>query len=86
MPYSLEYTDRATHALARLDPKIADSIRRKLDRLAEYADSVRHEALTGQYSGSFKLKLGAYRAVYNLDRTNRLISVRIIGHRREVYD
>ena len=86
MPYSLEYMYKAERALARLDPQVARSIRQKLNRLAENAEALPHEALTGRYRGSFRIRIGDYRAIYDLDRTNRKISIDEIGHRREVYD
>ena len=54
MPYFLEYSDRAAGDLSRLDTAIARQVRDKIDWLAENADSVRHEAMTGQFRGMYK--------------------------------
>ena len=86
MPYGLETTTEADRELARLDPQVAGLVRRRLEWLAENAETARHEALTGQYRGSFRLRAGNYRALYDLDRANRRIIVWSVGHRREVYD
>ena len=61
-------------------------MRDKIDWLAENADMVRHEAMTGQYQGMYRLQIGVYRAVYDLDRENRTLTFDIIGHRRYFYD
>ena len=86
MPYGLETTTGADRELARLDPQVAGLVRRKLEWLAENAETVQHRALTGQYRGSFRLRIGDYRALYDLDRANRRIIVWSVGHRREAYD
>ena len=85
MPYFVEFSVRAADGLSRLDAVIALQVRNKIDWLAENTDSVRHEAMTGQFQGMYRLRIGAYRAVYDLDRENRTIIFDIIGHRREAY-
>ena len=86
MKYNVELSPRARTELSGLTRRAAEKMSERIDWLAENADTIRHQSLTGQYSGSFRLRSGDYRAIYDLDRTNRLISVRTIGHRREVYD
>lgn len=85
MPYLVEFSVRADDGLSRLDTVIARQVRDKIDWLAENADSVRHEPMTGQFQGMYRLRIGAYRAVYDLDRENRTIIFDIIGHRRVAY-
>ena len=86
VPYRIEITPGADGELTRLDPQVARRVRDKIDWMAENADSLRHEPMTGQYRGSFRLRVGNYRVLYELDRANRHISVRKVGHRREIYD
>lgn len=35
--------------------------------------------------GLFKLRVGSYRVFYSFDREERIITVHLIGHRREIY-
>ena len=86
MAYALETTTRAERELARLDPTVSESVRRSLERLAENAETVRHRALTGRLRGQFRLRVGRYRVLYELDRANRRIIIRSVGHRWEAYD
>ena len=86
MPYSLEFETRANRDLSRLDAKVAQQMRAALTRMAENADAVRHQALTGpSYRGQFRLRMGDYRAIYELDRANRLITVLRVEHRSDAY-
>ena len=71
--------------MSRLDTAIARQVRHKIDWLAENADSVRHEAMTVQFRGMYRLRIGNYRAVNDLDQETRNMIVDAIGHRREIY-
>ena len=41
--------------------------------------------MTGQFRGMYRLRIGNYRAVYDLDQETRNMIVDAIGHRREIY-
>jgi mRNA interferase RelE/StbE len=59
---------------------------KRLRWLAENFDSLKPESLTGPFSGLLKLRIGDYRVVYQADRANKVLTVRLVGHRREIYD
>ncbi len=85
MPYSLEFEERARRDLSRLDAQMEQQVLSKLNDLAEMAGTARHHALTGQYRGQFRLRVGDYRARYELSHANRRIIVLRVQHRREAY-
>ena len=85
MPYEVEVSQRAQADLLRLDSRPALRVSDKIDWLAENADLVHHEAMTGQFRGMHRLRAGDYRVVYALDRENRKIIIDSVGHRREIY-
>ena len=86
MPYSLEFTETAERELSRLDAKAARQMRAALIRMAENVEAVRHQALTGpRYRGKFRLRMGDYRAIYEIDRANRHITVHRVQHRSDAY-
>ncbi len=86
MPYSLRYTESAQDELNRLERQVAERILKKLERLAETAMVVPHFPLRGEWVGFYRIRVGDYRAIYRLDHESRLIVVRKIGHRRDIYD
>ena len=86
MKYEVELSVIALADLSGLDSGPAQRVRDKIDWLAENADVVRHEAMTGKFQGMYRLRIGVYRAVYDLDQETRTIIFDRIGHRREVYD
>jgi len=83
--YSLEFMPEARDDLAGLDKPVARRILNKLRWLAENLDAATLEPLTGKWKGVFKLRIGDYRALYTVDRTEPRITVHLIKHRREVY-
>ena len=85
MPYSVEFQADAADDLARLDAAVARQVRNKLNELASNAEAFRHQMLAGRLRGLLRLRVGDYRALYTLDRENRRIIVRAVGHRSDVY-
>jgi mRNA interferase RelE/StbE len=83
--YQVELLPQAINDLQRLDKPAAQRVVNKLRWLAENFDAVRPESLVGPLTGLRKLRVGDYRVIYEPDRENRLITVHLIGHRREIY-
>ncbi len=86
MAYALEIAPRARDALKRLDRPVAERIIGKLEQLALRVEQAEHIALTGQWRGYYRLRIGDYRAAYRLDHDAKAVIVEYIGHRRNVYD
>jgi mRNA interferase RelE/StbE len=84
--YDLNLTERAERNLEKLDKQIARRILRKLFDLAEVVDLADHYALAGKWKGYYRIRIGDYRAIYDLDHDEKLVIVMIVGHRRDVYD
>lgn len=83
--YSVGFTGDGEADLARLDAALAQRVLKKRRWLAENFDTVKLEALTGQWGGMFKLVIGDYRVLYTFDRAAQSIVVHFVKHRREVY-
>ena len=83
--YELRILAAAERALERLDRETAARIGKRLRWLAEHLDSIQPEALKGQLSDLYKLRIGDYRVFYQVLRHERVIVIVAIGHRREVY-
>jgi mRNA interferase RelE/StbE len=83
--YRVEFLPQAINGLRRLDKPVAQRILNKLRWLAENFEAVPSETLMGPLAGLAKLRVGDYRVIYEPDRENRLITVHLVGHRREIY-
>jgi mRNA interferase RelE/StbE len=84
-PYSIGFRHTAANDLKRIDRPVIERILSKLLWLARFVDTVHHEELTGQWIGYYRIRVGDYRIVYQLEYANRLIIVEAIGRRREIY-
>ena len=85
MSFGVRITEEAFGDLARLDKDIAQRVLRRIRWLADNAEQVNRSALTGPFTGYFKLRAGDYRVLYVVDDDAEEIIVRAIGHRSAVY-
>ncbi|MCR4320468.1 MAG: type II toxin-antitoxin system RelE/ParE family toxin [Candidatus Brocadiaceae bacterium] len=83
--HKLAFSNQGKKHLQSLDKTTGQRIFDKLKWLIENVDSVEHLQLKGKYSGLYKLKVGAYRVVYEIDHEKKIITVHKVGHRRDIY-
>lgn len=83
--YSVNILSKAYDALSKIDKPIAKRITDKLAWFSENIENINTIPLTGNLSGLYKLKVGAYRMVYEIDHERKIITVHKIGHRRDIY-
>lgn len=82
------YTDRAVKDLASLDKSIAKRILIKIRTYSEVSDPLTHaKALTGNFAGLFRYRIGDYRAIFELDSKGNIIILTVlrIKHRKDIY-
>ncbi len=83
--YTVKFTPTAAQSIKRLPPDIKRRVKYKLEWLAEQIDIIRPVPLRGKFKGLYKLRVGNYRIIYEIDREKFLIIVHLVGHRREIY-
>ena len=76
--------EEAVEDLKGLDPEVQARILRALHRL-EIDPLGYGKPLGKELSGCFKLRLGPWRVVYEVDEARELVKVIIIEHRERVY-
>ncbi|MCC7354343.1 MAG: type II toxin-antitoxin system RelE/ParE family toxin [Anaerolineae bacterium] len=82
--YQVEFTPDVETDLAHWGTSTAQRVLKRLRWLADNFDATTPEALTGQWHGVFKLRVGDYRALYTFDRTKQKITFHFVRHRSEV--
>ncbi len=85
MTYQVKFMPRAADDLSRLHKVIAQRILTKVRWLSENFDNLTPEVLIGEWKGLFKLRVGSYRVVYTVSQKDQLITVHLVGHRRDIY-
>jgi len=80
--WKIVFTKRAKKDLFRLEKQVAKRIFFKLWKAAESPKQSFSEVVTTDYH---KLRIGDYRAIAVLEPKKKLINVRRVGHRRNIY-
>ena len=84
--YELAFYPGVEKDLRKLDRPTGERILSKIHWLCEHVELIRHEPLTAQWAGLYKLRVGDYRVVYELDLERKRIVVYAIGHRKDIYE
>ena len=85
MTYRVRLSPHAVGDLAKLDKPIAQRLLDKTRWLAENFETESREMLAGELHGLFKLRAGHYRIIYTADQNEHVLTVHLLGHRREIY-
>ena len=83
MTYQVIFSDIALNQLRKLDGQIGQRIISTLERIR-----IRPDAYVKKLVGDegYRLRVGNYRVILDLDQEKLIILVLRIGHRRNVYD
>jgi len=84
MEYRVEVKEHAIKELAKIKP---DAGRKILDSLESLASNPRprQSIKLKESASSYRLRVGDYRVLYQVDDSEKIVMIFKIGHRREVY-
>lgn len=83
--YKLDFTDEGKAALASLDKIVAQRILDKLKWFLQNIEAVNFKPLEGNLSGMYKIRVGDWRVIYEINHNDKIVTVHKVGHRREIY-
>ena len=81
----LYFVEDVEKDLSKLDKVIAQRIFDKLIWYAENFEFIVPEPLLGNFKNMYKFRIGDYRAIYTIDKKNKIITIHIIEHRKDIY-
>lgn len=85
--FEIVFTDEADRDISRLPRHVASAVADRLEWLAINAEVVIHHRLKGERWGkSYRLRVGDYRVIYQLNRDEERITILRIGNRKDIYD
>jgi mRNA interferase RelE/StbE len=84
MEYQVEVKERAIKELARLQAETGRRILRAIESLASNSRPMQCHKLSESVS-SYRLRVGDYRVLYQINDGDKIVTVFKVGHRREVY-
>ena len=82
--YKVEVKRTAAKELADLNPDLAKKILSALEELASKPMPRQSKKLTASRN-SYRLRIGDYRVLYQVDKRSKKVVVFAVGHRREIY-
>lgn len=83
MSFNIFFHPKAKDFFDKLGAQFQRRIKKKISELKEFPEE-RGKHL--KHSGFWSLRIGDYRAIYEIDREQERIIVLFIGHRKNVYD
>jgi mRNA interferase RelE/StbE len=83
MTYRVLYTQEAARRISELDGVIKERIRKAIIRISEHPELGKR--LTGILSDRWSYRVGDWRILYKLRKSELVILILSVGHRREVY-
>jgi len=83
--YRVRILKAAFQDLGRLDKPIGRRIVQRINWLAANLDAIRLEALAGEFTGLYKLRVGDYRVIYEILWDEKTIVIHAIGHRSDIH-
>ena len=85
--WDLRYERQAADAFRKLDRGVQTRIKTYMASVCRLEDpTVRGKALTGEFSGHWRYRVGDYRLICRIVRGELFVSVVELGHRSSVYD
>ena len=84
MTYRVILAPSAARQLRKLDPQARRRVQAAVDLLAEDPRPPAATRLVGG-AGEWRVRIGDYRVVYEIEDERLLVLVVAVGHRREVY-
>ena len=82
MPFRVEFTELAAEKFRKLDKEIR---RRVVKKLHEVASNPRRHVSTLRSVGAFRIRVGDYRLIVDIDWDEGITYVLTLGHRSTVY-
>ncbi len=79
------YLPKAIEDLRRLDKAVSARIIEKISWIALNAELVNHTPLASSLSDFYKLRVGDWRVLYEVDRPGDRVIIHKVGHRKDIY-
>lgn len=80
--FKIQYSTEATIQLKKLESKVAKRIIKKVESAQENPHTI-FRGLSGR--NEYKLRVGDYRVIADIDETNHVIFIMSLGHRKNIH-
>ena len=84
--YTVTFKPSALKELNDLNNKDVKSIMDKITALEKNPRPVNCKKLKGSNENIYRIRIGVYRVIYNIDDGIKVVSIRDVGHRKDIYE
>ena len=84
--YNVSFKETARKEFYSLPKKILSRVASSIDNLSENPRPQGVKKLKGQTESLWRIRIGDYRVIYAIDDKIRIINIRRVGHRRDIYE
>ena len=84
--YTVQFKKSAEKELEKLPTQIIKRISKAIDGLTENPRPVGSKKLEGQRESLWRIRIGDYRVIYLIEVVIRIVEIRRIGHRKDIYE
>ena len=86
MSYRIEFDPQAIEDLKGISTKVQPQILKEVNWLGLNFEQVQPKGLAENLAGFYKLRVGDYRVLYEIDEELEVVAIARVGHRRDIYD
>ena len=86
MSYRIKFDPQAIEDLKGISTKVQPQILKKINWLGLNFEQVQPKGLAENLAGFYKLRVGDYRVLYEIDEELEVVAIARVGHRRDIYD
>ena len=86
MSYRIEFDPQAIEDLKGISTKVQPQILKKINWLGLNFEQVQPKGLAENLAGFYKLRVGDYRVLYEIDEELEVVAIARVRHRRDIYD
>ena len=83
--YSISINSLALKELSKLPKAMAKKAEKVIDSLAEEPRPVGVKKLKGMDEDLFRIRLGDYRIIYSVEDEIKIVDIRRVGHRKDIF-
>jgi mRNA interferase RelE/StbE len=83
--YQAVILPKALDNLSKLDKTTSKRIVERIEWLSENTNAISPLPLKSKLSGFFKLRVGDWRVIYEINHKEKTLYIHKVGHRREIY-
>ena len=83
--WKVVFTREAVNDLDKLDGAIRKRVLRKIKRLSKNFERITPLPLSAKWKGFFKLRVGDWRVIYEIEIPKKRIVIHLVDHRRDIY-